>query len=295
MPELPAHFHPSNADSAGQPWAGRSFEENRFANDDGTTPEAVAAAFAALRDGEHGVEHVVDALRTSRVLIPLVAELGEAGTNEAGLTVDKSADLSIVTVAGPDGRTVLPVFTSSEAMRAWNPAARPVPVDFRTAAVAAVDEGTQLVIVDAGSDNEFGLRRPAVWAVARDEPWGPSYGNTDVARAIAAGIAGEPAVRGIEMSAGGDPRSLVGPELLVVLAVDTTHDTATLRAAVDRAHVQWSADPVIVAAVDSMAVRITGVDPDGAAPDAPPTDTVDEPRGLRRLLRRRGSEGRRGT
>ena len=170
MSHQPEHFHPSAADSAGQPWAGRTFEPNRYADDDGTAPPAVAAALAAFAAGTADEVAVVDALRGTRVLIPLVAALGEAGRNDAGVTVDKSADLSIVTVAGPDGRTVLPVFTSAAAMSAWNPAARPVPVDLRTAALAAADERTELIVLDAGSETEFGLRRPAVWALAQDAP-----------------------------------------------------------------------------------------------------------------------------
>ena len=120
-PSLPAHL----ADSAGQPWAGRSFDENSHSSDDGSAPPALSAALARFRAGELGQAGVVDALREARLLIPLVAHLGEAGENEHGHTIDKSQELSIVTVAGPDGRNVLPVFSSVAAMSTWNPQARP--------------------------------------------------------------------------------------------------------------------------------------------------------------------------
>lgn len=264
MAQLPAHFSPSQGDSAGQPWAGRSFEANPFADDDGTTPADVASAFAAFASGRADEAMVVDALRESRVLIPLIAELGEAGENDAGVVVDKSADLSIVTVAGPDGRTVLPVFTSTEAMRAWNPTARPVPSVFRNAALAAADERTDLVIVDPGSDNEFGLRRPAVWAVAQGEAWIPAAQNPAVAEALAGGISDEPHVVRLEVSAGADPGSLVGPELHVAMVFSPGAHADAVRSAVALAGERWGASEPIVTKVDSMTVTIATDDVTGA-------------------------------
>ena len=117
MPSLPEHFHPSESDSAGQSWSGRTFSDNPFRDDDGTAPAEFIEALRLFRSRQAGPEAVVDSLREARVLIPLVAKLGEADVNAQGVTVDKSADLSIVTVAGPVGRTVLPVFTSAEAMK----------------------------------------------------------------------------------------------------------------------------------------------------------------------------------
>src|SRR5690606_61613 len=140
----PAHeLH--RTDSAGQPWAGRSFGETPFAQDDGSAPAAFVQAIAAFHAGRAGVADVVEAIRDIRLLIPLVASLGESGENQHGVTVDKSADLAIVTVAGPDGRTVMPVFSSVATMQAWNPAARPVPADAVRVALAAADEATDLV------------------------------------------------------------------------------------------------------------------------------------------------------
>ncbi len=158
-----------SADSAGQPWEGREFEENPFATDDGTTPEHLKLALDAFhglpmdseeRAGRH--MNVVDALRVSRFLVPLLAEAGEVGVNAAGLVVDKTQELAIVTVAGPTGQKVLPVFTSVEAMQKWKPEARPVPVEARHAALAAAADGAQWMVVDPQSSTEIVLRRPAV-------------------------------------------------------------------------------------------------------------------------------------
>src|SRR5690606_19785486 len=132
---------------------------------------------------------VVEAFRHARLLIPLVAELGEEGINDAGKRVDKSQELSIVTVAGPDGRAVLPVFSSVETMGAWNPQARPVPAEGTRVALAAAHEQTDLVVLDAGSPTEFVLRRPAVWAIARQEPWMPAVESPEVAAEFESSVA----------------------------------------------------------------------------------------------------------
>ena len=69
--------HDPLADSAGVPWAGRSFEPNSWAGDNGQADEALVASIHALASGEGSNEQVVAALSGARVLIPLLAELGE--------------------------------------------------------------------------------------------------------------------------------------------------------------------------------------------------------------------------
>ncbi len=246
-----------SADSAGTPWAGRSFEPTAFPGDDGSAPPALAEALARHGRGEAGPEVVVDALRDSRLLIPLVARLGEEGVGEHGLAVDKSAELSIITVQGPDGRTVMPVFTSVTAMGRWNPAARPVPADAVRVALAAASEETDLVVLDPMSDTEFVLRRPAVWAVARSLPWIPSPEDPEVAAALRAGVDEEPAVVSLR-TATGDPRArLEGPELVIELALVDGLDRAALDGLLARLQDAWSRSDVIAQRVDSMALRIT--------------------------------------
>ena len=102
----------SQADSAGVPWEGRSFESNPHAGDDGSADAALLAALEAFHAGSGDAVAIVDAYRDARLLIPLVAEAGDVGIAPSGHTVDKTQELSIVTVAAPDGRRVLPVFTS---------------------------------------------------------------------------------------------------------------------------------------------------------------------------------------
>ena len=67
-----AGFTPSHGDSAGQPWEGREFDDNPFGDDDGSAPTELLGALAAFRAGEVGPEAVVDAVRSVRLLIPLL-------------------------------------------------------------------------------------------------------------------------------------------------------------------------------------------------------------------------------
>lgn len=246
--------HPNTADSAGQPWAGRHFEPNPSSDDDGSAPPALIEAIRRFRSGEGTQADVVAAFRESRLLIPLLAELGEAGVNAEGKKVDKSQELSIVTVAGPDGRTVLPVFSSVAAMAAWNPLARPVPAVGPRVALAAAGEGTELVVLDPTSETEFVIRRPALWSIAQERAWLPSFLDPDVAAEFARSVAEEPAVVSVVLVAGDPDARLQGPELRVVLALIDGLDEAQLADLLARLSARWSASETIADRVDSLEI-----------------------------------------
>lgn len=243
------------ADSAGRPWAGRAFTPSPWAGDDGAAPPAYTAALAAFRTGGTGPEPVVDALRGARLLVPLLTEAGGTGAGPDGRVFEKSAELALVTVAGPDGRAVLPAFSSADAMRAWNPAARPVPAPARQVALGAAADGTELVVVDPATER-FGLRRSALEALARDLPWRAPWTDPEVGRAIRAAVAGEPAVTTARVGTA-DPRcALDGEEVLVVVVLHETLDRDGVDRLLARVRQRWTADPVVRARVDSMTVRL---------------------------------------
>ena len=163
-----------------------------FAGDDGSADPAVAEALAALGAGTGGLDGVVAALAGTRVLVPVLAELEVAETVEVGghtHTVDKEASAGIVALQAPDGRTALPVFSSVAAMTAWRPEARPVPTEVVRAALSAVSEGWELLVLDAGGPVTALLPRPAVWALAQQQPWHPAVTRD------ASGAAVDPEVR----------------------------------------------------------------------------------------------------
>jgi len=248
-------------DSAGQPWAGRSVEHTAFDDDDGAPPPALIDALARFHARELGEEGVIDALRSSRLLIPLVTALGdddgpadEAGPH--GLRVDKTQELSIITVAGPDGRAVLPVFSSAAAMRAWNTDARPVPADAARVALAAAQENTDLVVLDPTAATEFVVRRPALWAIAQDVPWTPSYASRQVAAAFEESITSELAALSVSLTAGDPESRLAGPELIVRLELADGLSRADLDATLARLAARWAANDVIATGVDSLRVQL---------------------------------------
>lgn len=242
-------------DSAGTPWAGRSFEQNRFETDDGAADPGLLAALGDFREGRATAAAVVDALRHARLLIPLVAHLGDSGEDEHGRLVDKTQELSIVTVAGPDGRSVLPVFSSVGSMSAWNPRARPVPADGERVALAAAGEGTDLVVLDPTSPTEFVVRRPAVWAVAQREEWTPSPQDPAVFEAFSASIGSELGVVELALEDGDPGARLAGPELVVRLVLSAGLSRDELDAILARLAQRWAASEVIATRVDSLKVR----------------------------------------
>lgn len=244
------------ADSAGQPWSGRHFEPTTYPNDDGGPTPALLSALQGFQAGTVSAETVVDEVRVARLLIPLIARLGEAGTDDAGRPIDKSQELSIVSVAAPDGRTVLPVFTSVDAMAKWNPRARPVPADGRRIALAAASEETDLVVIDPTSDTEFVIRRPALWAMAQDQPWQPSHSSPEVFRALSASVESELGVLDVAIESGDPHARLSGPELVVRLTLADGLNQTELDDILARLARRWAANDTIATQVDSLRVQL---------------------------------------
>lgn len=127
----------------------RVLAEPEFPGDDGTAaPEVVAALASYDARPEEGHREALAALQDTRLLVPVVATLGEVEHDEHGLAHDKSSDMAAVLITGRDGRTALLSFTSTASLRAWNPDARPVAVSARQAARAALQDGAEALLVD---------------------------------------------------------------------------------------------------------------------------------------------------
>lgn len=250
------HGHDAGGDSAGVPWAGRSFHENPHAADDGSADPALLAALLDFRAGTGSQRAVVDAYRRARLLIPLVAEKGDHGIGAHGLEVDKTQELSLVTVAAPDGRRVLPVFTSVDTMRAWDASARPVPAPGVRTALAAAADDTDLIVIDPGSPTEFVLRRPAVWAIGQGQPWEPSFLSPEVVAGLHESIGGELSVIDLTVEAGDPDARLRGPELVVRLHLMQGLEQDALDAVLARLAKRWAADDRIAVLVDSLTVKL---------------------------------------
>jgi len=128
---------------------GRRLAAPEFPDDDGEASPAVVEVLAAYdRDPDALDRAVLGELQDARMLVPVVATLGEVEHDADGLAHDKSSDMAAVLMTGRDGRTALLCFTSSDTMRAWNAEARPVAVSTRLAARAALQDGADALVVD---------------------------------------------------------------------------------------------------------------------------------------------------
>jgi hypothetical protein len=127
----------------------RSIPDPGFAGDDGSVPAEVTAALAAYDRDPAGAHHrTLAVLQHSRVLVPVVAVLGEVEYDDQGLAHDKTSDMATVLMQGRDGRMALLAFTGTDSLRRWNPESRPVPVSLPDAARAAVHDGADALLVD---------------------------------------------------------------------------------------------------------------------------------------------------
>ena len=137
------------------PTQSRVIPDPGFAGDDGSAaPELIAALSAWQQDSSAYVEALA-ALQRSRVLVPVVAVLGEVEYDDAGLAREKDSDMATVLVQGADGRLALLAFTGTATLAAWDPQARPVPVTAQVAAQSAVQDGAAALVVDLAGPVRF--------------------------------------------------------------------------------------------------------------------------------------------
>jgi hypothetical protein len=244
------------SDSAGVPWEGRELEENRFADDDGSAPKEFVTAISGFRSGVLGQADVVDALRVSRLLVPLVAQLGESEIGANGLKVDKSAELSIVTVKAPDDQDALVVFSSVVAMQRWNPSARPVPTDAIRVCLAAASQLSTRVVIDPGSETEFVIRRPAIARIAQSLDWQPADLNSSVRDVIERSVASESQVVDFELGTADPEAKLAGAELEVALKLVNGSSPADVRQLLERVSKYWAESEEFALAVDSVSIKL---------------------------------------
>ena len=227
-----------------------------FAGDDGTADPAVAAALDALQDGSGTVAALVDALAGTRVLVPVLAELEVEDVvvhDGHEHTVDKEASAGIVALQAPDGRTALPVFTSVATMAAWRADARPVPSDVARAALSAVTEGWEVLVVDPGGPTTVLVPRPAVWALAQQERWRPAVSAEGVDREVRdAIVAAVTSVAGV-VTADAVPGTRA--EVAVVVGLRAGLDRAGLDAVLTQVNAALAGVELVATRVDSVELR----------------------------------------
>ncbi len=128
----------------------RRLAPSPFPGDDGlATPGTRRALADAAQAGtsNHYLRAIVE-LCTARLLVPVVATATRLGTTVGGLSSDKEAEMSVVLLQAADGRRAMLAFTGLDALQAWNPQARPVPVTIDLAAKTTRAEGVAALLVD---------------------------------------------------------------------------------------------------------------------------------------------------
>jgi hypothetical protein len=145
--------------------ANKNIPDSGYSDDDGTADPALSAALAAWAEDRTAVGPVLEALKGARLLVPVVAVLGEVEEDENGLRREKTSDMAVPTLKA-GGRTALPAFTSTDSLARWDPAARPVAVPLHQALQAAAHEKADTVVLDMAGPVPFELSGPALLALA---------------------------------------------------------------------------------------------------------------------------------
>uniref|UniRef100_UPI0015F04A6B SseB family protein n=1 Tax=Streptomyces shenzhenensis TaxID=943815 RepID=UPI0015F04A6B len=136
--------------------AKKNIPDPGYSDDDGSADPRLAAALAAWAEDRGAVGPVLEALKGARLLVPVVAVLGEVEEDENGLRREKTSDMAVPTLKAGH-RTALPAFTSTESLARWDPAARPVAVPLHQALQAAAHEKADTVVLDMSGPVPFEL------------------------------------------------------------------------------------------------------------------------------------------
>ncbi|MEU0722340.1 SseB family protein [Streptomyces lavendulocolor] len=165
-----------------------------FSDDDGTADPRLAEALAAWAEDRSAEPRVLAALKDARLLVPVVAVLGEVEEDpETGLRREKTSDMAVPTLTAGD-RRALPAFTSLASLALWDPAARPVAVPLHQALRAAAHEKADTLVLDLAGPVPYQLTGPALLALAEGRTSADPLADPAVTAAVRAAVAAEPGV-----------------------------------------------------------------------------------------------------
>ncbi|MFE7553548.1 SseB family protein [Streptomyces gardneri] len=196
-----------------------------FSDDDGTADPRLTAALAAWAEDRTAHGPVLEALKDARLLVPVVAVLGEVETDENGLRREKTSDMAVPTLTAGD-RRALPAFTSIASLALWDPEARPVAVPLHQALQAAAHEKADTVVLDLAGPVPYQLTGPALRALAEGRASTDPLDDPAVREAVRAAVAAEPAVLRAHLGPGAADGTLA-----LVLAADAAPAEAAQRVA----------------------------------------------------------------
>ncbi|MET7512468.1 SseB family protein [Streptomyces sp. NPDC005480] len=173
--------------------ANKNIPDPGFSDDDGSADPRLSAALAAWAEDRTAHGPVLAALKEARLLVPVVAVLGEVEEDENGLRREKTSDMAVPTLKAGD-RKALPAFTSTEALARWDPEARPVAVPLHQALQAAAHEQADTVVIDLAGPVAYELSGAALRAANEGRTSAEPLADPAVTEAIRAAVAAEPGV-----------------------------------------------------------------------------------------------------
>lgn len=248
-------------------WVGlKNIPDGGYSGDDGTADAELTAAlggYAAARGtaGEaRAATAVVAALHTARLLVPVVAVLGEAETGPDGLAREKSSDMAVPVIEAPGGRRALPAFTSTDALARWRADARPVAVPLPQALRALAHEHADTLLLDLAGPVPYELTGAQLRAAALGPDRADPLADPEVRAALRTAVAAQSGVARAHLAAG-QPGS--GGTLGLVL--EPGADAAATGQAVATA---LAADDVLRAAL-VHGLDLALLPPDAAVPGEP--------------------------
>ena len=255
-------------DSAGTPWAGRYLSGTEFDVDKGGEDPELAEALAEAheRPSAEADARLARAAAAARWLVPVVAVRGDGNEGEGPHTGELQTsdphrgetrtDMAIITLVASDGRRALPLFTSVEALAAWDASARPVPVSAARAAQAAVADGCQVAVIDLGGGHSTELRPSMLWALAQEIEWMPAHYDPVVAQAVSEAVANEADVVTHQLEEG---EPLGCGVLRVVLGIRAGLSEELVEALATRIGEELAADEDFRARVDELTLSVASV------------------------------------
>ncbi|MGW2865679.1 SseB family protein [Streptomyces sp. NPDC001205] len=208
----------------------KNIPDSGFSDDDGTAAPELTEALAAWAKDRSAEPRVLAALSTARLLVPVVAMLGESEIDGNGLKREKTSDMAVPTLKAGD-RTALPAFTSTEALALWDPAARPVAVPLHQALAAAVHEKADTVVIDLAGPVAYELKGSALLALAEGRASADPLADPSVTEAVRAAVAAVPSVLRAHLGPGRADGTLALVLADGVVPADAAREVAELIAA----------------------------------------------------------------
>lgn len=146
--------------------------------DAGQAMERTSAALALGEGADNGaarLEALVAALADERIIVPVAVEPDpRVGGHHAEARNSTLTGPVVFERAPTPAGAAIAVYSSAAALSTHRPGARPMGMDFRTVALAALVETGGRVVMDPGGVSVL-LPRPAVAALAQGDQWLPAW------------------------------------------------------------------------------------------------------------------------